>query len=228
MEDRGWRSFMEFGNGIIGNVGVHMLDKVCWLLDLGWPQSISSTGFRYAKESFSNTTDTLRSVLQYPDLDLSWEHRMWGLSPIPQRNWSDQWGARFIGSEGTLNVTMFEYVFTPANGGKREGFHMCSKTGDLENVDFSRSRGAYTDTENRHVEDFMAAREARGSKRPIADIEQGHISTACCILANLSLDLGRPLAYDPETRTVPGDAEATKLLARAYRGPWVHPDPEAV
>jgi hypothetical protein len=74
----------------------------------------------------------------------------------------------------------------------------------------------------------MAAREARGSQLPIADIEQGHISTACCILANLSLDLGRPLAYDPETRTVPGDAEATKLLARAYRGPWVHPDPASV
>lgn len=228
MEDRGWRSFMEFGNGIIGNVGVHMIDKVRWLLDLGWPESVSSTGFRYAKESFSNTTDTLRSVLKYPGLDLSWEHRMWGLSPIPRRHWSDQWGARFIGSEGTLNVTMFEYVFTPANGGKREGVHMLSKTGDLENVDLDASNGAYTETENRHVLDFMAAREARGSKLPVADIEQGHISTACCILANLSLDLGRPLAYDPKTRTVPGDPEATSLLARAYRGPWVHPDPAKV
>lgn len=228
MEDRGWRSFMEFGNGIIGNVGVHMLDKVRWLLDLGWPQSISSTGLRYAKESFSNTTDTLRSVLQYPDLDVSWEHRMWGLSPIPQRHWSDQWGARFIGSEGTLNVTSLEYAFTPADGGPREGVNMCSKTGNLENVDLSVAGRAYTETENRHVQDFMSAREQRGEKLPVADIEQGHISTACCILGNLSYDLGRPLAYDPETRTVPGDAEATRLLARAYRGPWVHPDPATV
>jgi predicted dehydrogenase len=227
-EDRGWRSFMEYGNGIIGNLGVHMLDKVRWLLDLGWPQSIRSTGFRYTKESFSNTTDTLRSVLVYPDLDVSWEHRMWGLSPIPQRHWSDQWGARFIGSEGTLNVTMLEYVFTPADGGPREGIHMCSKTGDLDNVDLSLAGGAYTETENRHVQDFLDARARRGEKLPVADIEQGHISTACCILANLSLQLGRPLAYDPETRSVPGDAEATRMLARAYRAPWTHPDPASI
>jgi predicted dehydrogenase len=228
-EDRGWRSFMEYGNGIIGNVGVHMLDKVRWLLDLGWPQSITSTGVRFAKESFSNTTDTMRSVLRYTDLDVSWEHRMWGLSPIPRRHWSDQWGARFIGKEGTLNVTMFEYVFTPANGGPREGVHMLSKTGDLENVDLSAAGPAFVETENRHVQDFMQAREKRSAQRRcIADIEQGHISTACCILANLSLQLGRPLAYDPKTRTIPGDAEATRLLARPYRAPWVHPDPAKV
>ena len=49
-----------------------------------------------------------------------------------------------------------------------------------------------------------------------------------CILANLSLQLGRPLTYDPKTRTIPGDAEATALLARPYRAPWVHPDPTSV
>ena len=61
-----------------------------------------------------------------------------------------------------------------------------------------------------------------------ADIAEGHISIACCELGNLSQQLGRPLAYDPGTRTVPGDAEATRLLARAYRAPWVHPDPATV
>jgi predicted dehydrogenase len=227
MEDRGWRAFMEFGNGCIGNLGVHMLDKVRWLMGLGWPESIVSTGGKYVfKESFSNLSDTQRSVFHYPDLDISWEHRMWGASPIPTRHWSDQWGARFIGKNGTLNVTMLEYVFTPTGGGPREGRHMLSKTGDLENVDFSKDAQAYLETENRHVMDFMRARENRG--RPIADIEEGHISSACCILANLSVELGRPLKYDPKSRTVPGDAEATRMLARAYRGPWLHPDPATV
>lgn len=248
-EDRGWRSFMEYGNGIIGNVGVHMIDKVRWLLDLGWPSSITSTGRRFAPESFSNTTDTMRSVLRYPDLDVSWEHRMWGLAPMPRRHWSDLWGARFIGEKGTLNVTMFEYVFTPAGNGPREGAHMLSTTGDLENIDLSRAGGAYVETEDRHAQDFMRARAQRDAllaaaataaatnpagespsaqARPIADIEEGHISSACCILANLSLQLGRPLAYDPSSRTIPGDAEATRLLARPYRAPWVHPEPEKV
>jgi predicted dehydrogenase len=223
-ENRGWRAFMEYGNGPIGNLGVHMVDQVRWLLGLGWPESIYSSGGIYVeKASFSNIPDTQRSVFHYPDLDVSWQHRLWGGSPIPQRHWSDQWGARFIGEMGTLNLTMLEYDFTPADGGRREGVHMLSKTGDLENVDFSLDGQAYTETENRHVIDFMQARKDRS--RPISDIEEGHISSACCEIANISQQLRRAIAYDPKTRTVPGDAEATRLLTRTYRAPWMHPDP---
>ena len=226
-EERGYRAFMEYGNGSIGNLGVHMLDQVRWLLGLGWPQSVYSTGGVYiGKNSFSNVSDTQRSVFHYADLDVSWEHRFWGGSAIPQRHWSDQWGARFIGEHGTLNLTMLEYAFTPADGGPREGVHMLSKTGNLENVDFSRQGEVYRETEDRHVLDFMKAREQRS--RPLADIEEGHISSACCELANLSLQLGRQVVYDPKSRTVPGDPEATRLLARPYRAPWVHPDPATV
>lgn len=226
-ESRGWRAFQEYGNGQIGDLGVHMVDKVRWLLGLGWPQSIQSTGGIYVDPTgTSNISDTQRSVFRYPGLDVSWEHRTWGQSPIPPRHWSDQWGARLIGSKGTLNLTMLEYTFTPADGGPREGVHMLSKTRDLENIDFNQQGSAYVETEKRHVLDFMAARETRG--RPVADIEEGHISSACCELANLAQQLGRPLAYDPKTRTIPGDPEATRLLARPYRGPWVHPDPAKV
>jgi hypothetical protein len=69
-----------------------------------------------------------------------------------------------------------------------------------------------------HMLDFLAAID-KGSK-PIADISEGHISTASCILANLSMKLGRPLSYDPGTKTVLNDPEATALLSRNYRGPW--------
>ena len=75
----------------------------------------------------------------------------------------------------------------------------------------------------RHMLDFLAAIEKRG--RPIADIEQGHISTASCILANLSMELGRPLRYDPKKRSIIGDNEATKRLQCPYRAPWHHPLP---
>lgn len=64
---------------------------------------------------------------------------------------------------------------------------------------------------------------------PIADIEQGHISTASCILANISMDLGgRTLKYDPKTMTVIGDKEATARLKRPYRKGFVHPEPKSV
>jgi predicted dehydrogenase len=226
-EDKDWRPFMEYGNGSIGNLGVHMIDQVRWLLGLGWPAVIQSTGGIYVdKASSANISDTLRSVFRYPDLDVSWEYRAWGGSPIPPRHWSDQWGARFVGDKGTLNLTMLEYVFTPADGGPREGVHMLSKTGNLDNIDFANAGSIYDPVQDRHVLDFMKAREGRS--RPLADIEEGHISTACCELANISLALARPVRYDPKTRTIPGDEEATRLLARPYRAPWVHPDPLTV
>jgi hypothetical protein len=76
------------------------------------------------------------------------------------------------------------------------------------------------------MRDFLAAREKRG--RPIADIEEGYISTASAILANLSMQLGRTLHWDAEKQDVIGDAEASKLLRRPYRAPWVHPEVESV
>jgi hypothetical protein len=75
----------------------------------------------------------------------------------------------------------------------------------------------------KHMQDFLEAIDRKG--HPTADIGEGHISTASCILANLSMQLGRPLSYDPKQRIIPGDKEATKLLRRPYRGPWIHPEP---
>jgi hypothetical protein len=72
-----------------------------------------------------------------------------------------------------------------------------------------------------HQRNFVANIASRG--RPVADIEEGHISTASCILANLSMQLGRTLKWDPATHQVVGDAEANRLLKRPYRQPWVHP-----
>jgi Oxidoreductase family, C-terminal alpha/beta domain len=72
-----------------------------------------------------------------------------------------------------------------------------------------------------HMKDFMAAIASRG--RPVADIEEGHISTASCILANLAMQLGRPLAWDAAKGQLANDAEANRLLKRAYRSPWIHP-----
>ena len=72
-----------------------------------------------------------------------------------------------------------------------------------------------------HMKDFLAAIASRG--KPVADIEQGYISTASCILANLSMQLGRTLTWDAQAGQVTGDDEANRLLTRPYRAPWIHP-----
>ncbi len=73
-----------------------------------------------------------------------------------------------------------------------------------------------------HQKDFVKAIQARS--RPVADIEQGYISTASCILANHSMKLGRSFTWDSEKQQVVGDDEANKLLRRPYRSPWKHPE----
>jgi Oxidoreductase family, C-terminal alpha/beta domain len=73
----------------------------------------------------------------------------------------------------------------------------------------------------RHLQDWLTAIRTRG--RPVAVIEEGHISTATCILANLALRLNRTLAWDAQQQRVVGDDEANRLLRRPYRQPWVHP-----
>jgi hypothetical protein len=72
--------------------------------------------------------------------------------------------------------------------------------------------------------DFLAAID-KGTL-PIADIHEGHVSTASCILANMSMKVERPLIYDPKKLIVVNDAEATALLQRPYREPWQHPHPD--
>ncbi|HNU43004.1 MAG TPA: gfo/Idh/MocA family oxidoreductase, partial [Cyclobacteriaceae bacterium] len=73
---------------------------------------------------------------------------------------------------------------------------------------------------------FLSAIE-NGSK-PVADVEEGHVSTASCILANLAMKTGRTLHYDPKTKTVLNDAEATSLLTRSYRPGYIHPHPDRI
>jgi hypothetical protein len=77
-----------------------------------------------------------------------------------------------------------------------------------------------------HMRDFLAAIAKRS--KPVADIEQGHISSASSILANVSMQLGRTLQWDAEKGQVIGDDEANKLLRRPYRAPWVHPEVSSV
>jgi hypothetical protein len=75
-----------------------------------------------------------------------------------------------------------------------------------------------------HMKNLLACRETRA--RPVADIEEGVTSSIACILANLSMRLGRTLEWDNAKGLVKGDDEANRLLARPYRGPWLHPSPQ--
>jgi predicted dehydrogenase len=216
---RRWRSFMEYGNGIVGDMCIHMFDMIRWMLDLGWPQRVSSSGGIFVqKSSKANITDTQTATFEYPGLDVVWQHRTYGSSPDPDY----PWGATIYGDKGTLKASVMGYDFMPQGGGERVHRKVTYELDKYPEDRTEKDIEQHVAPANRaHLADFLKAVASRG--KPVADIEQGHISTAACILANLSQTLGRALVYDPENHVVKGDDEATKLLTRPYRKPWLHP-----
>jgi predicted dehydrogenase len=221
---RGWRSFKEYGNGILGDMCIHMLDMVRWMLGLGWPRRIASTGgILVDKGSKANVPDTQTATFDFGDLDVVWEHRTWGQEVDPNY----PWGATIYGDKGTLKLSVYSYDFIPLGGGKPIHkdvvYELEQYPEDKTEKDLERHVAPAI---RRHMLDFLAAIHSRG--KPVADIEQGHISTACCILANLALQLGRTLTWDPEKGRVRDDDEANRLLRRPYRQPLIHPEVESV
>ncbi|HEY3444326.1 MAG TPA: Gfo/Idh/MocA family oxidoreductase [Paludibaculum sp.] len=220
---RAWRAFMEYGNGIVGDMCIHMYDMVRWMMDLGWPVRISSEGgILVSKGTKANISDTQTATFEHKDLQIVWTHRTWGAPPDPKY----PWGATFYGDKGTLKASVMGYDFTPLQGNpihkdvtyEFEKYPVDRTEKDLERHVAPAIRG--------HMTDLLNCMATRG--KPVADIEQGYISTASCIMANISAQLGRTLAFDPAKGIIPGDAEATRLLTRPYRKPWIHPDSKTV
>jgi predicted dehydrogenase len=220
-----WRSYKEYGNGILGDMGVHMLDMTRWMLGLGWPKRITSEGgILVQKNSAANVPDTQTATFAFDDVTVVWQHRTWGNAPDPQ----DTWGATFWGDKGTLKASVFRYEFTPLYG---------NKPAIRKDVTYELDQYPEDKTEPQlekhvapairyHMKDFLSA-IAKGT-RPVADIEEGHISTASCILANVALESGRSITWDPVKRMAVDNEEANRRLRRSYRQGYTHPDPKAV
>jgi predicted dehydrogenase len=216
---RGWRAFMEYGNGIVGDMCIHMLDMVRWMLGLGWPKRISSSGgILVDKSSKANITDTQTATFDFGDLQVVWQHRTWGDPPDPKY----QWGATLYGDKGTLKASVDSYDFLPRGQGQKVHRDVVMELDKYPEDRTEKDLEKHVAPAIRvHMLDFFKAIASRG--KPVADIEQGHISTASCILANLSMKLGRTVTWDAAKQQVANDEEANKLLRRPYRDPWIHP-----
>ena len=222
---RGWRAFMEYGNGIVGDMCVHMLDMTRWMLDLGWPTRISSAGDIYVdKKSVANISDTQTACFEFPELNVVWNHRSWGDAPDPRYPWA----AFFYGEKGTLKASVDRFEFFPR--GKTEPtvqgealFEYEKFPEDKTEKDLERHVASAVRV---HMQDFLKAIETRS--KPVADIEQGYISSASCILANISAKIGRSIHWDAAAGKIASDEQANSFLARPYRAPWVRPAVEAV
>ncbi|MFL6415022.1 MAG: Gfo/Idh/MocA family protein [Bryobacteraceae bacterium] len=220
---RSWRAFTEYGNGIVGDMCVHMFDMTRWMLKLGWPTRIASTGgILVDKKSKANITDTQTATFELPQVRVVWEHRSWGEAVDPKY----PWGATFYGDKGTLKVGVFGYDYVPSKGQpvhKDVTYEFEQYPEDRTEKDLERHVAPAV---RNHMKNFLHAIDTRS--KPVSTIEEGYVSTASCILANNAMKLGRTLRWDPRQEQVADDPEANQLLARPYRTPWIHPDPQAI
>lgn len=215
-----WRAFREFGNGYIADLGVHFIDTTRWMLGLTWPKRITSQGGVYVdKESIATVVDTQTAQWDYGSLMMTWRNREWGEVPDGM---AGGWGATIYGEKATMVLGPNGYEFTPLNGGKKRSGDMSAErnrfSNDAKLLKMDRELVAIT---RPNMRDFVQAIEQ--NRKPIVDIEEGYISTSTAILANIAMDLGRPLNWDAKSGRVMDDEAANKKLMRPYRAPWVHP-----
>jgi hypothetical protein len=78
--------------------------------------------------------------------------------------------------------------------------------------------------DNPHFSNFLAAVKSRNNKELNAEVAIGVLSAHLVHLSNASYRVGRRLTFDEKTLTFPGDKEATALLTRKYRAPYIVPE----
>ena len=199
-----WHWFWDYGNGDIGNQGVHQMDIARWGLGVGLPRKVESMGGKFMFDDDQETPNTQVALYSYPEQNklLQFEVRHWitNHEAGAGSGASNEIAVLFFGSEGYMVIAGSGYrTFL---GRKREPGPSGSGGGN-------------------HFENFIEAVRSRNRELLTAEIEEGHLSSALCHLGNVAYRLGRAIEFDPDTQTCPGDDEANRLLTRAYRKPYV-------
>ena len=212
-----WNWKWPYSGGDIINDAVHQIDLARWASLRRAPKSVFSSGDNYCLEDGQDSPDTQMVTLEFEGLTMMILVTLWTpyMKKIPQQirdsdefpNWP--FCATKVEVYGTDGIMLLG-----RHGGGWQIFNADSQPAELE---YGR------DPTDRHIVNFLEC--VRSGERPNADIEEGHLSTALCHLANISLRVGsRKLEYDAERERFRNDDEANGLVKRTYREAWTIPD----
>lgn len=200
-----WHWYWDFGNGDIGNQGIHQTDMCLWGLGVGLPNEIQAMGGKFLWDDDQETPETLSTAFLYPEQKkmIEFEVRPWAT------NKEDGVGVGniFYGSLGHLTVPNYNsYEITFYNDGKKPTPGPKGK--DNVGPDVA------------HVFNWLKAIRERKPELQNGGVESAHTSSSLAHLGNIAYRLGRRLKFDPKTEKFVNDAEADKLLTREYRKPY--------
>jgi predicted dehydrogenase len=211
----GWRSFLDYGNGTLGDWGVHWLDQVLWWSEEKYPKRIFCTGGRPIRgeavnDSRGQTTDAPDhqvATYEFEGFTCVWEHRKFGESAEEKH----RVGAYFYGTNGVLHIGWRDgWTFYPGKTGEK----LVHENSQLQEPDGHNLKLLWAD--------FIAAIDAR--RPPVSGIEVAHRSSVMPLLGMVSWRLGRSIEWDSARETILNDPQAAALLAKKYRAPWAHPE----
>ncbi len=200
-----WHWQWDFGNGDVGNQGIHETDLCMWGLDVGLPSRVTAMGGKFLWDDSKETPELLSSTYHYPDEGkiIEFEVRPWAT------NYEDgvKVGNIFYGDKGFVKV--FGYS-------KYEVWQLVGKE-KYEKVKEGNEGGD-------HYANFIEAVRAHDKSILPGPVETAHLSSGLAHLGNISYRLGRQLEFDPDSETFPNDHEANAMLTRDYREPFVVPE----
>lgn len=212
-----WHWHWDYGNGDLGNQGVHEMDIARWGLGVGMPSKIQSMGGQFLMDDDKEVPNTQIASFSYPEQNkiLNFEVRHWisNHEGAMGKKASNNVGVIFYGSEGYMTVGYFKYA--TFLGKKRE-------PGPAKIAQLVRA-GKRTGDDSYPWTSFIDAVRSRKVEDLGVDIEEGHLTSATCHLAHVSYRLGRTIDFDPKTERCIGDPEANRMLTRNYRKPYVVP-----
>ena len=200
-----WHWHWDYGNGDVGNQGVHETDMCLWGLDVKLPSQIVAMGGKFLWDDDKETPEVLSSCYFYPEENkmIEFEVRHW----CTNREDEATVGNIFYGEEGYMVIKGYG-TYETYLGSKRE----------------PGPKNSMKDETDLHFANFLEAVRTRKKEILNAPVETAHYSSALAHLGNITFRLGRQLEFDPQSEKFVDDPEADAMLTRNYREPFVVPE----
>ncbi|SDD86863.1 Predicted dehydrogenase [Pricia antarctica] len=204
-----WHWNWPYGNGDVGNQGIHETDLCMWGLDVGLPTKITSMGGKYLWDDAKETPETLTSTYNYPEENkiIQFEVRPW----CTNTEEGVTVGNIFYGEKGILVVDGYDKYKTYMGQDRTPG--QSGDDGGEAATGMERGAGGTTG----HFANFIEAVRKHDKSILNGPVETAHLASGLAHLGNIAYRTGRVLEFDPKTENFVNDPEADKYLTRDYR-----------
>jgi len=198
-----WRWFWEYGNGVMTDWGVHLIDYILYGMGRSIPESVMAIGGKYAfPDDAMVTPDTMTAVYDFKDFTMIWEHTI----GIGLGNWSRPHGMSYVGENGTLILD-------------RKGWEVVPEKNRIEAVPVQKSVGVGLDI---HTKNWLDCIKNNTPQKLNAGINVGRDVALVAQMGNIAFRTGEKVSWDNAKQQF-GTSSANKFITPEYNNGWTLP-----